>query len=369
MRMVLAGLAIMVATIAFSTSSNSAPASAAATQDFASVCAQPSVIRCFSFDTDADFNQGRGGTQGAYGANFGLLPPSGTSDYSRAIRDTAESAAGAASLRFTIPSNTPADTSGSWFANFSSDLSTQMGEGEEVYVQWRQRFSPEYLTTRYDGIDSPLANGWKMADVSAGDLQGCSLSDTSLCTSTCWDFTVVVQNTNQIGIPQAYTNCGGPWVYWPLSGRTTNVTVQNVVGCLYPDYASPPCVKFYPDEWMTFQLHIRIGHWNTWDSTIQMWVAREGEPSILVIDCSPTATNPCTNGQDNSAANGWYLYNSNATYKLGKVWLTPYHTKKDPTQVTPTAYTWYDDLIISKGKIPDPASIPRPDPPTSLQAR
>ena len=139
-------------------------------------------------------------------------------------------------------------------------------------------------------------------------------------------------------------------MYWPLQGYTTAPTVQNVVNCLYPNYASPPCVKFQPNEWMTFQIRVKVGHWNTWDSTIQMWVAREGQPSTLVIDCSSTAANPCVNGTDNAARGGWYLFNSNSAFKLGKVWLLPYHTKKDPSQVTPVAYTWYDNLIISRNR-------------------
>jgi len=342
----------------------------AATSDFQTVCAQTGVVKCVSFDTDADFSIGNGGTQGAWGAKYGLLPRSGTNDYSRATRDTTAAAAGASSLRFTIPSNSGADTSGAWFTNFTDDLSFQVGEGQEVYVQWRQRFSTEYLNTQYAGTSSALANGWKLADVSAGDLAGCSLSSASTvnCATSCWDFETVVQNSYQHGIPQMYTNCSGPWPYQPLQGYTSNVTVQNVVGCLYPDYPSPPCVKMYPNEWMTFQVHIKVGHWDKWDSTIQLWVGREGQPSVLVIDCSPTAAKPCNNGADSSAAGGWFLHNSDPNFKLGKVWLLPYHTNKDPNQVTPTAYTWYDSLIISRNKISDPNGIAgvRPMPPQSL---
>ena len=40
--------------------------------------------------------------------------------------------------------------------------------------------------------------------------------------------------------------------------------------------------------------------------------------------------------------------------RYGKIWLLPYNTGKDPAQVHPTAYTWYDELIISRNKIADP---------------
>jgi len=134
---------------------------------------------------------------------------------------------------------------------------------------------------------------------------------------------------------------------------------------------SPPCVKFAANEWMTFQLHIKDGNWNQWNSTIQLWVAREGQPSVLVIDCSPTAAFKCSNGIDAQASNGWYLHNSDPTYKIGKLWLLPYHTNKDPSQTTPVAYTWYDDVIISRSRIADPgvSVVVRPNPPTGLFAQ
>src|SRR5262249_32838245 len=156
-----------------------------------------------------------------------------------------------------------------WFANFSPNLSYQVGEGQEVYIQWRQRFSSELLATQY------LSNGFKLADASAGDLPACSpgSANSTNCPTTCWDFEVVVQDQNQTGIPITYANCAGPYAYSPMYGFTSNVTVQNAVGCLYPDYVSPPCVKMVANEWMTFQLHVKVGNWNTWSSTVQLWIA------------------------------------------------------------------------------------------------
>jgi len=45
---------------------------------------------------------------------------------------------------------------------------------------------------------------------------------------------------------------------------------------------------------------------------------------------------------------------SNPNARYGKVWLTPYHTNKDRNETYPTTYTWYDELIISRQKVPDP---------------
>lgn len=332
---------------------------ASSSSDFAARCAATGVVRCVDFDDDTYFATGAGGTQGAFGDHYGYIPPSGTSDYTRVTRDTSTYADGVSSLRFTIPSNVGADTSGAWFTNFTDDQSVEIGEGGDIYVQWRQRFSTDYLgTTYYQADGTTPAGGWKLADVSAGDPATCSSGATGTCATSCWDFETVVQNVDQTQLPRMYTNCSGAFPYQPLQGYTTNVTVQNVVECLYPDYTAPPCMPLYANEWMTFQVHIHVGTWNTWSSTIQLWVGREGEASTLVIDCSPTVTNKCINGVDSSADNGWYLHNSDTTYKIGKVWLLPYHTNKGATQTTPVAYTWYDDLIISTQEIADPNGTP-----------
>ena len=43
------------------------------------------------------------------------------------------------------------------------------------------------------------------------------------------------------------------------------------------------------------------------------------------------------------------------TLTLGKVWLLPYQTGKSSAPAYPTAYTWYDELIVSTSRIDDPA--------------
>ena len=62
----------------------------------------------------------------------------------------------------------------------------------------------------------------------------------------------------------------------------------------------------------------------------------------LVIDFSP------------ERGTGYDLVNPDGHAKYGKVWFLPYNTNKDDKQEHPTAYTWYDELIISRTKIPDP---------------
>jgi hypothetical protein len=92
------------------------------------------------------------------------------------------------------------------------------------------------------------------------------------------------------------------------------------------------------------------------DSKYEAWVAYEGQSPVKIYDSDLT--------------NGIIYYrNNDLNAAFGKVWLLPYNTNKDPTEDHPTAYTWYDDLIISRNKIADPdATTPVLLPAISLTA-
>jgi len=302
------------------------------------------VIKCVGFDETGDFNTGSGGTNGAFGYNSGIIPPSGTSDYTRATRDTSQKASGNSSLRFTIPSNSGSDTSGAYFTNFSQNLSTQFGENSEFFVQWRQRFSPEFISTNYAG-----GGGWKQFIVGTGDTA-------SVTATSCSTLETVVQNTNQLGLPQMYNSCEGSASHGPYDPfvqpfSTYDFKLQNGRGspyCLYSQsgssYFAPTgnCFGYVANEWMTFQVRVktgpRVGNEFT-NSYVTLWGARAGKPSELLINWGPynLSAGSATDNQ-----------------RYGKLWLLPYHTGKSSSQAHPTAYTWYDDLIISRSQIADP---------------
>ena|SRR5271168_2300037 len=296
-------------------------------QDFNTRCQSPGVVKCFGFDAAKELQA--------------HLSPAWDGSY-RGTLDTTVKASGDGSLRFEIPPKSPANTSGSFWLDFSDDLKAQFGEGEEFFVQWRQRFSPELLGTHYNGGD-----GWKQIIVGEGDRPG-------VRADSCTQLEMVVQNQYQRGFPQMYHSCGGkdqnyePLQFWDT--RLGNIALQNGVGCSYAHPSVPPCVGYKPNQWMTFQMHIKIGHWYkndkhyNHDSTVQLWVAEEGKPSKLVIDFRPE------NGH------GYDIANENTSAKYGKLWLLPYDTSKDWSQMHPTAYTWYDEVIVSRARIPDPKS-------------
>jgi hypothetical protein len=318
------------------------PSPPASSATFAERCAGPGVIKCVGFDLPSDFDTGSGGQAGAYGRNSGIMPPWGTSDYSRAVRDTAVKASGESSLKFTVPSNSGADSSGSYFTNFSRDLSVQFGENSEFYVQWRQRFSPEFMQNMSGG-------GWKQIILGTGDQPGTWYS-------SCSALELVVQNNYYRGFPQMYNSCEGsashgPYDPFNVAYGAYDFKLQNgrpAPYCLYSQKDSsyfPPignCLGYASNEWMTFQIRVKTGPrvGNEFvNSYVTLWVAREGRPSELVIN--------------------WGPYNLTAgaaseNQRYGKVWLTPYNTGKSSSVSHATAYTWYDELIISRNKIADP---------------
>jgi hypothetical protein len=321
-------------------SNSTAPAS---TVDFQTRCSSPGVLRCIGFDSPSDIT-------GVWGDNTGVFP--GTA---LPALDATVKASGNSSLKFTIPSLSGANSSGSYFANFSPDLSAQFGQNSGFYIQWRQRFSPEFLTSQYQG-----GEGWKQTIIGTGDVPGCTPSSgTPTCSTSCSDLEIVTLNDVQRDFPQMYQSCTGSTSHGPYDPfeqlfNSDDFKLQNAMPapyCLYsqghtsPKTYFPPtgnCFAYFPDEWMTFQIYVQTGprvNDEFTNSFVELWVAREGQPSQLVINWGPY----------NLSAGS-----ASANQQYGKVWLLPYNTGKDATVSYPTAYTWFDELIISTQKIPDP---------------
>lgn len=303
--------------------------------DYLARCNSPGVVRCVGFDTPSDI---AGGWRDNSGIMSGVTTPS---------LDSAVKASGNSSLRFTIPSKAGADTSGTYFTNFSKDLSVQFGENSEFYFQWRQRFSPEFLNANYQG-----GEGWKQVIVGTGDQPHHPYG-------SCSDLEVVTVDSYQRGFAQMYNSCSGSSSHGPFDPFQVrfgayDFKLQNARPspfCLYSQGHTNPasyfpkkgnCFGYFANEWMTFQVHIKLGPRTKnefSDSRVQLWIAREGQPSQLVIDWGPYALSAGAPQEDQ---------------KYGKVWLLPYNTDKDSSVAYPIAYTWYDELIISRQRIPDP---------------
>jgi hypothetical protein len=292
-----------------------APSSKASGMDFQARCAAASAVRCFGFDSAAETDPH-------------VYPPWGQTA-KRGVVVSDVKASGAGSLRFEIPPKSGSDGSGSFWLNFSDDLSVQFGEHEEFYVQWRQRFSKDFLAANYQG-----GGGWKQIIIGEGDRPG-------FTAYSCTQLELVVNNPYHLGYPAMYHSCGGK------DGEFEGLFASDGV-------------RYAADEWMTFQIHVKIGTWYKndrvyhQDSTVQLWVAREGQPSKLVVNHSPEPARLFGMAIPGTGS-GYDLANTNPEAKYGKVWLLPYNTYKDPAEDHPPGYTWYDDLIIARTKIPDPS--------------
>jgi PKD repeat protein len=321
--------------------------------DFAARSNAPGVVRVFDFDTVAQLG-------GNSSANFGTFSNSGTSSNLPVI-DTTVSASGAGSLRFDINSQSFPDAQ--WFANFSPDLSTRFGENSKFYVQWRQRFSQAMIDTIFkDATDGSDQQGIKQFIVGPGDTatkKWGSCESIHIVNQTYWQHRMVI----------GYNSCTGSGTHPPYSGfYTTDADMKyqngtppyclrsNLLATATSNGTPAGCVGWYPNEWMTFQIEVTTGPRNNStndfsNSTYKLWIARENQPSVLVIDW-----NPGTPGYFPLAAGV-----QSDDQQFGKVWLLPYMTNVDPTQVHPLAQTWYDELIISRQPINDPGvGIPPP---------
>lgn len=297
--------------------------------DFAARCKYRGVLKCFGFDA---VNQVRA-----------QLTPAADGQIHASL-DTTVKVSGAASLRFDVLPRLGANSSGA----FALDFPREFGSGQEFFVQWRQRFDHEMVTHTFR-----KGEGWKQAIIGAGGPPPASAN-------SCSANEVVVQNEYNRGFPQMYHSCGAKdSKYESLNPRVppSDFLLQDAAGCRYSEQLAPRCFRYLENQWMTFQVHVKIGTWYAnnsgnyhRDSTVELWVAEENKPSVLVISLPD------------------YDLTRGATQeKYGRIWLLPYNTNKDDSEDHPIAHTWYDELIVSTRRIPDP-DVATPNPPDSLSA-
>ena len=297
--------------------------------DFQSRCHSPGVVRCFGFDSPDEVLPRL--TPAADGSIHGFV-------------DARIKATGAGALRFDILPRSGANSSGA----FALEFPQEFGSGEEFYVQWRQRFDREMIAHAFRN-----GEGWKQAIIGEGGGQAASARS---CTAN----EVVLQNSFHRGFPQMYHSCGmKDSQYEALTPDVppSDYLLQDATGCRYSNQQDARCFRYRADQWMTFQIHVKVGKWYVnqsgnyhRDSTVELWVAEENKPSVLVISIPD-----------------YDLVHESAGQKYGKIWLLPYNTGKDPSEDNPVAHTWYDELIISKTRIVDPG-VATPVPPDSLSA-
>lgn len=277
--------------------------------DFQARCSAPGVLTCVGFDSSADAVQNQTLYKAGDGRFLGSI-------------DTGVKASGNGSLRFEIPSNSGQNSSGYWLG----DLGAAFGQNSRFYVQWRQRFSQSMVATRFGG------GGWKQIILHRDG-------------PSCASVQVVIQNINQRGVPQGYSDCGADGFYVTMPDGDTLVQ-QGDYNCLRRSLRPEDCAEYVPDQWLTFYLDVKVGTYGQPNSSVTGWVAYEGGPLRKFID----------------QPNWKFDFDSSAADTFRKVQLTPYNTGKSSTLAHPTAYTWYDELIVSRQPIAGPSGSPAPTP-------
>lgn len=279
---------------------------AASDADFEKRCHAAGVVKCVGFDSPDEITPFL--TKDSGGVIRGVLDPD-------------VKASGHGSLRFEIPSRSGQNSSGSW----TSGMGAAFGEGQTFYVQYRQRFTPEFLKTKYEG-----GAGWKQ---SIFHMDG----------KTCASIEITTVNGFYRGFPIVYTDCGSRdfSVALPNSDFLLEQgdSASSGYNCHYQNRSN--CAFYKPNEWMTFYYEVKIGNWGQSNSSVKAWVGYEGQPLKQFV-----------NGVN-------YKLNSNSgpSDVFDSISLLPYNTGKSQGKEYPATYTWYDELIVSRNPIPPP-SIP-----------
>jgi hypothetical protein len=105
-------------------------------------------------------------------------------------------------------------------------------------------------------------------------------------------------------------------------------------------------------------------------------MAREGQPSQLVLSLTDyDLVQHVTEDEAMGSSPQWRWWGTNGGVtgmnkgtvpRYGKLWLLPYDTGRSITSSYPAATTWFDELIVSKRRIPDPW-VKTPNPPDDLE--
>lgn len=287
------------------------------------------------------------------GNDIGFFINAGASNPTPAVIDSAVKASGNDSVKFTIPSLSGAGSSGQLFFNFSDDRLTQFGEGETFYVQGMFKYD-RYLFEHTFALTSGQG-GWKQWIIGTGDPPTCTTGSQGTCVGSHSELEIVLQNTNQYGFPQVYYDNSGTSTPWAVPFGESSFKLQtavdhgaganNVRYCLYDtDFAG--CIKYSQGlaspgdqvtRWATITQKVTVGTLvgNVYeDCHGEMWLSWTGETAVKLFDYT------------------WDQPFTGAVQKYGKVFVLPYHTNKDATEVHDETYMWAQNFIVATEAIP-----------------
>ncbi len=263
---------------------------------------------------------------------------------------TENRASGRGALRFEIL-KTDGPDSGNW-RRWLSDDHREFNEGDEFYVQFRQ-YIPAYLAThRFKG-----GGGWKQIIISRhASGMGPGPSGSNQLNE------IVLHNGGHRGLVQGYNrNLNKKYPSWQVpkstACRKNDFILQNAIkrdvsgwGCVadrrrygglfsyymdkpkgyIPGHPDPMTGGFiyYPDEWLTFLIHVKIGTYGKSNHEIQVWAAREADTVYTLLH----------DHKDRQLGRG---------PPHDTLWLLPYNTRRQPNPDREDTYTLYDEVIMS----------------------
>ncbi|MCU7918541.1 MAG: hypothetical protein KZQ95_09315 [Candidatus Thiodiazotropha sp. (ex Epidulcina cf. delphinae)] len=255
---------------------------------FAERCAGSGVVICEGFDSEQIIT------------NYATLSDDGNI---RAFLDTAVKASGGGSLRFDIPPYTGPSSSGSWTLPLGTDHGFTVGEGDTVYIQFRQRFNRAVVE--------------EASTFSGGGMKQFILYKYP---SSCGNLEFAQTNSQHKGAYILYTECGNRNFAIPYGGwdwlRQHGVPLNESYFCRFSKWNNndlKDCGVYRPDEWMTFYIKLKIGEFYQSNSEVIAWVAYEGEDFKQY-----TYRDDFT-----------FIYNNNSNDAFDTFKLTPYNTGKE----------------------------------------
>lgn len=262
-------------------------------EDFKARCDAPGVVKCLGFDN-----------------------ATGITLMGAAKIDNTMKSSGAGSMRVEI-----APSAGDSPGNIVTKLGANFGEGSTLHMQWRQRFSPEMVATNLGG------EGFKQFVIYDGTPCGPNME-------------VAMLNQNYAGFPIFYSACGNSYFRKSLGG-SNYALMWNQDGNICTNQDPSGCLRYKPDQWMTFSYEQRIGKWGQPNSVVKVWMAEEGKPLKQFIDLAD------------------YTFKSdNANSAYRDLWVGPFSLGRKANQSFPTANTWFDEFIISTQPIAAPGGSP-----------
>lgn len=328
----------------------------APTATLAELCADPNTLLCDPLDnapisgpaiTEATtlrtMSEAIGSRYGSWRRAFSVDGPA----FNPQIDPTAGEGG---ALKFTIPSQSAAGTAGQYTVDVSPDYSLGVVEGETLRIRLKVRWSCDVLFTDCDPQSQTYKQERRAYDVTDGfgGIKVFSVSEQDRGTGN----NPIIDGGEGLGAP-VWANRfqrGAMTGYVHINGSIDHLELPYPPNLQDIQPGGPePCVRagqtlvqpsachmMRADEWVTIQMDFTYNGCSptpsgAYDGRIKLWISDEGQPFDLVVDKEV-----------------WLGCSDIANPKIGKVWLTPYNTAKDPVEVHPEGYVWYDNLWVAR---------------------